>query len=508
MKNSLLLICLITIGYTSWGQGGTYDDIKRKFTEWDPIRGAWVFESVNALSNNNNVPDRTFPEQVSPYELFSLAPKEIRQDIQQDLEQSTSSPFIDLMSNLVNATLCSSTSGRSFGDPHISTLDNTSFSFQTVGEFVMTKNSNNKFEVQARQKPQQDDFSLNTAVAVNMYGDRVAYYSEDLPDNSGIPLWINGQPVRLEGRTYYLAHGGTIRLVGRNYIIAGPLGEEVIIDNRSSGSMRFMNLTVNVPKCYENVSYTGVLGNANGNSRDDFDGNSNQQNNLALFGGMNDPQFSSLTQDMETRYLISLTKEFAEAYRVTSMNTLFDYRPGQSTESFTNRDFPKFHRTFNNIPNQSRTDARNRCREMGVVEAEMNGCIYDSYYLNLPPNPIPTPPPATEGVVLNKLERPVVNTNSVIPVVEPKNPGNGSRPTETKPINAVDKPSVIENKEPSYSKPHVEEKPSYHESSPKPSYSEPKPSYSEPKPSKPAPSPSPSPQPSKPAATTIGKGKN
>ena len=42
---------------------------------------------------------------------------------------------------------------------------------------------NGQVQVQTRQRPEGEDFSLNTAVAMNVNGDRVCIYADDKPDN-------------------------------------------------------------------------------------------------------------------------------------------------------------------------------------------------------------------------------------------------------------------------------------------------------------------------------------
>lgn len=441
MKTTFLIALMCLTSLSIGQRNPAYEPIKQSLMSWDTIRGAWLYDAIYALHLKQPVPDRTFPEDLTPTELFSLAPQEDRQAVNavlSNMDQSDS--FIALMNALYNSTFCNSTQGRSYGDPHIVTYDNSSYSFQTVGEFVLTKVGEN-FEVQARQKPQRDDFSLNTAVAIKLYGDRVAYYAEDVPDGSNSPLWLNGQPVRLEGRTFYLPCGGSIRLIGRNYIVAGPLGEKIIIDNRGSANRGFVNLTVNIPSC-DMPQTSGLLGNANQNRQDEFQVNHiNGSNNLTGFIGMNNPEFGSLSQDIEQRYQNEIIKDFAELHRVTPELTLFDYRPGLTTSFYTDRSFPRVIRTFNSIPTNNRDAARTRCQQMGVSEAEMNGCIFDAYYLDLNPNPIPTPPPATEGVVLNKLRHPMVNSNTIAPS---KFPENEAQPMPTKPIESNSKPSEYE----------------------------------------------------------------
>lgn len=181
MKTTFLIafICFLTL---SFGQRNpAYEPIKKSLMLWDSIRGGWIYEAMQAIHLKQPVPDRTFPEDLTPAELLSLAPQEDREALQTTLlDINQSDAFTSLMSTLYNSTVCNTSQGRSYGDPHIATYDNTSYSFQTVGEFILTKVGDN-FEVQARQKPQRDDFSLNTAVAINLYGDRIAYYAEDVP---------------------------------------------------------------------------------------------------------------------------------------------------------------------------------------------------------------------------------------------------------------------------------------------------------------------------------------
>jgi len=445
---SILLFSSVFICLLSFGQRNpAYEPIHTSLVTWDSIRGSWIYDAVIAIKDNKPVPDRTFPEDLTPFELFSLAPENNRTDVQHAIATVTPDNFTQLMANLVNASLCGQNQGRSYGDPHIVTYDNTSYSFQTVGEFVLTK-VGESFEVQARQKPQRDDFSLNTAVAINLYGDRVAYYAEDIPDGSNSPLWLNGQAIQLKGRTYYLPSGGTIRLVGRNYIVSGPLGEKVIIDNRGTSNRGFVNLTVNFPSC-NLQTISGLLGNANLNRQDEFQPQLNQQNSSIAnatsisrgFIGMNSPEFISLSEEVEQLYQNEIIKDFADQHRVAVDQSLFDYRPGFSTTFYTDRSFPRIIRTFSSIPYTNRDAARNRCQQMGVTEAEMNGCIFDSYYLNLAPNPIPTPPASTEGVVLNKLRHPIVNSNTVAPS---KFPETNAQPLPTKPIESNSKPTEFE----------------------------------------------------------------
>ena len=129
----------------------------------------------------------------------------------------------------------------------------------------------------------------------------------------------------------------------------------------------------------------------------------------------------------EKEYLSYLSQSFADDWRVTDMTTLFDYSSGTNTATFTDRRFPKVHLTVADLNANQQSNARQRCEAMGVVPDEMGGCIFDQGYLNIAPNPVPSPSLATEGVVLNKLERPLLNTNTH-QILDPKNPSGVAQP--------------------------------------------------------------------------------
>jgi hypothetical protein len=419
---------------TSANQSSVTDNILIELKDWDPIRGLWLSESIMAMSTNQVIPDRTFAEELTPYEMLSLLPKEKREDLKNYIEtnstgtQEMNNSFATLLLSLINNTFCRTIQGRSYGDPHLKSFDNATYSFQTVGEFELSKSSDKNFEIQARQKAQGDNFSLNSAVAMNVYGDRVGFYAEDAPSRNITPLFLDGAPIQLRGRTYFLPHGGTIRSSGSNYIITWPSGEILILNNRSSGGSNFINVTVTIFEC-GTQTYTGLLGNANKNMNDDFNGRSNNQSPpvYQAFSTFGNPLMQQASIFAEKEYLSYLSQSFADDWRVTDMTTLFDYSSGSNTASFTDRSFPKVHLTIADLNANQQSNARQRCEAMGVSPDEMGGCIFDQGYLNIGPNPVPTPSPATEGVVLNKLERPLLNTNTH-QILDPKNPSGEALP--------------------------------------------------------------------------------
>ncbi|MBU2018476.1 MAG: VWD domain-containing protein [Bacteroidetes bacterium] len=432
MRNyTLFFFCFLL--FTSIAQSPTFDakfsDIENELTEWDAVRGKWLSASLKSMSNQEAIPDRNFPEDFSPNEMLSLVPPNKLQRINEIARQnSTNNRDLlesDRWSRLEQYTSrpsCSPVMARTYGDPHLKSFDGAQYSFQTVGEFIMTKSSNGQFEVQTRQRPEGDDFSLNSAVAVQMSGDRIGFYPGNMPDGSDADVRVNGRSVHLTDKTYFLPKGGTIRKTGKNILVVAPTGEKVNLDISGLRNNPFINLAIEVYPC-ATTSYTGVLGNANGNKNDDFavSGRSGDR-----WGGMGDEQWSDR---FERERLVFLANDFANQWRVNNMNSLFEYRVGQSTASFTDYNFPKVHRTIDDLPTSQREQAERRCRQMGMTGRELNACIYDQGFLNIPPTPKPVITDRTKNVVLGRVDKPAPNVNP--PIVAPdrkledvKNEGN------------------------------------------------------------------------------------
>lgn len=527
MKKNLLYLLVLSMS-TSFAFGQTpspaFAPIQEHLERWDDIRGAWLAAAIQALAANKQVPDRTFPEDFTPYELLSMLPVKERQDLRQMVLENqrvattnNQNTDIGLFNAMLEHTFCSRTFGRSYGDPHLKSYDRATYSFQTVGEFILSKKNDGLFEVQTRQRAQDDNFSLNAAVAMNVAGDRLCFYAADKPDDiQQTPLRLNGQPIQLQGRSYYLPHGGVIRLDGRNYTIAWPTGETTVVDVRSSGSRGFVNVTVGIFDCDRNL-FEGLLGNNNGFSEDDFNTRSNmpRPNNIAAISiasayAFDSREASQLNQFAEQEYQAYMAKNFAEDWRVTDQNTLFDYRPGFTTANFTDRSFPRVYMNLAQMNAQSREQARQRCLQMGVPSDEMGGCIFDQGYLNIAPNVPPTPNvPNPTTTVLNKVERPALNNNAHT-FSEGKYPTDRPQTIGTKPAGNTEKPQVSSKEDNNLTKPNTQsvDKPSTF-STPRPSVPvSPRPSTPvAPKPAAPV-TPKPSvPVTPKPAAPAIKSGK-
>lgn len=446
---SLFLFFCFGFNFAQSNFDSEFSTVKSLLTDWDGVRGEWAGNAIVSMATNKPCPDRTFPEEVTVFELLNVIPRErlrnIQQEVQNQQQISSAKTEWQRVSYLVNHLFCSKSFGRSYGDPHLVSFDNANYSFQTVGEFHLAKSRNGHFEVQSRQRPQNDNFSLNTAIAMNVAGDRLCFYTDERPDFNESPFRLNGTPIQLSGRAFFLPNGGTIRLEGRNYIVSWPSGERVILDKRTSGMMRFTNVTVEIFRC-DNNEFEGLLGNNNGFMDDDFNGRNNQSLNrpvYASFSTFGNPALASASRMAEQEYLSFLAKDFADNWRVTNQTTLFDYSPGQTTDFYTDRRFPKVHYTLSDLNQDRQTNARRRCEQMGVSSAEMNGCIFDNGFLDMQPNPIPNPSDVvSSNSVLPRLSGPSLNTNQVMWSAPHKGDTPTPQPIETNPAASTDGKTV------------------------------------------------------------------
>lgn len=426
MRKSYLLIvsCLAFLG-TAFAQeenafSKNYDPVRLELEEWDPIRGPWLSSSLEAMSKQEPIPDRTFPEDITPAQMVAALPDKTRSSVERIAMANTNGNETEQAQwNEIRRVIvrpgagCGKKTARTYGEPHLVTFDGARYSFQTVGEFVLAK-STSGLEVQSRQKEIRDDFSVNTAIAMNVGGDRVGIYASDMPGsgqvrgNRGTPVMVNGRPVTVQaGKAYFLDNGGTITRSGNTYAVTWPTGE--VVQTRFHGW--FMNdVSVQITDCSEGV-FDGLLGNANGVRGDDFRG----MNDVA---GLNSPRGGGIlgtgSREIEQQRLAFLANSLGDAYRVTQFTSLFDYGIGQSTLSFTDRSFPRVHRTMSEIPQNRRDQARSNCQNQGISQQDMNGCIFDMAYLDMDPVPTPIVRDPSQGIVFEPIRERVPNVNKEI----------------------------------------------------------------------------------------------
>jgi len=240
----------------------------------------------------------------------------------------------------------------SAGDPHIKTVDGVDYDFQSAGEFVLLRDEG--LEIQVRQQPVATEtplgpnshtglsscVSINSAVAVRFGPHRIAYQpgTDRKSEDQGLQLFIDGKPTplpaanglnseRREDRTRGSAGGYATNLPsgGRIAATAAPGGIQIETPGGTvvvitpgwwdSYQVWYMNVDVHHPR-----ATAGVMGAiAEGNWLP------------ALPDGS---RLGPRPADLHQRYR-DLYETFADAWRVTSASSLFQYAPGTSTGNFT-----------------------------------------------------------------------------------------------------------------------------------------------------------------------------
>lgn len=252
------------------------------------------------------------------------------------------------------------------GDPHLVTVDGVHYDFQSAGEFVLLRDE--QFEVQVRQLAIETEgplapnehtglascASINGAVAVRVGSQRITYQPDPLGglldlsildefgmDELGILdmtldalralLRLGGPQLRVDGRVVSLGAAGIPLAAGGRILrtevpggirIQAPGGTEVVITPGYWAYYQLWYMNVDVQRARASDGVIGAI--APGNWLPALPDGS-------LLG----PRPSDLHQ----RY-VDLYQRFANAWRVRSSDTLFDYARGTSTNTYTIPSWP------------------------------------------------------------------------------------------------------------------------------------------------------------------------
>lgn len=226
------------------------------------------------------------------------------------------------------------------GDPHLRTVDNVYYDFQAAGEFVLLRDVG--FELQTRQTavetagPLGPDahtgltscVSVNTAVAVRLGAHRVTYQpglDGGFPDPDGLELRIDGNLVPFGSWTEQnLPGGGRVRLLGTDgsLQVESPGGTVVMVHPRWWNHHEIWFLQISLRQARGNQGMIGSI--APGGWLP------------ALPDGTD---VGARPVPLQDRYDV-LYHQVGNAWRVTDDDTLFDYLPGNSTHTFTLKEWP------------------------------------------------------------------------------------------------------------------------------------------------------------------------
>ncbi|TAG18659.1 MAG: hypothetical protein EAZ39_11065, partial [Oscillatoriales cyanobacterium] len=203
--------------------------------------------------------------------------------------------------------------GKTFNDPRIVTIDKQYHDFQAAGEFTLIESTTGDLKIQVRQQPignnPRSNVSDNTAVATVLGGKRIGIYKDQ-------GLLIDGKPTQIANNDALAIGDGSIYRESSKYTIVYPTGDQLVA---SVGSR--VNVDVFL-KDEREGKVKGLLGNFNKNPKDD----------LAKRDGTVIPEPVSPSQ---------LYGEYADSWRVNQAESLFDYNPGENTNTFTLKNYPR-----------------------------------------------------------------------------------------------------------------------------------------------------------------------
>ena len=249
--------------------------------------------------------------------------------------------------------------GITNGDPHLLSFDGDRYDFQAVGEFVAMKSDSGSMEIQTRQTAYLDstEVSVNSAVAMNVDGDRVGFYA----GSGGIAIHLNGAPATVGAGEIRLHGGGRVSRIdyelaafwGGAYSVTWSDGSEASVAPFGQWGL-ILSVTLSA---VHRGHVNGLLGN--------FDGDSS--NDLASRDGHVLPAKPSFTQ---------LYQVFANSWRIKQDTSLFDYQTGETTDTFTNLRLPTRPIAAADLPNHKAAMAI--CRANGVTDATvLDDCALD-----------------------------------------------------------------------------------------------------------------------------------
>jgi RHS repeat-associated protein len=241
-------------------------------------------------------------------------------------------------------------SSYSAGDVHLKTLDGIAYDFQGAGEYTLVKSTTDDFEIQTRQEPWggSNSVTINTAAVIQIGGQKIGFYLDD--PNS---VRINGVAVNIPDGALYSVGQTLIARSGVAYNIFSANGDtiELTLTNCISLSISLAdNRKGNV---------VGLLG----------DYNNTLNNEFALRDGT---VIGSYLSQQE------LYGVYGNSWRIAQSTSLFDYAAGQTTDTFTNLNFPLGAVGLGNITPQALAAATQIAQAAGITDPTLlQNAIYD-----------------------------------------------------------------------------------------------------------------------------------
>lgn len=247
---------------------------------------------------------------------------------------------------------CSGPCGSGSAEPHMITFDQYRYDMQLVGEFVLAESSD--FTVQVRTEPAGTSTLVSTITAVAVQAGDERFTVDTSRDEL---LWQDGAPVgsgSVSERPYQIAFDdGELSESGGQITISGPNGARAIVVLAGASHVDVIVDPSSI------TNWEGLLGSPD----------SDADNDLTARDGTEVPHNAGTTE---------LYGTFADSWRITEEESLFDYGSGESTATYTDIDFPTKHLTVDDLDSEQVALGRSLCRMAGaIVDADIENCAFD-----------------------------------------------------------------------------------------------------------------------------------
>ncbi len=236
------------------------------------------------------------------------------------------------------------------GDPHLYTFDGVAYDFQAVGEFILARSLSHPFQLQSRMVPfGGQPVSVNAALTLQIGSKTIGFYTDRDP-----LIWINDQPFPYSFNAFAFPDGTALFFSAPNrYTVLSPTGELAQITDQES----HLDLSLYIPTD-QRGQVDGLLGLWDGNRSNEF----------TTRDGQSLPRYLSFEE---------LYRDFGNSWRISGEDTLFNYRPDESPETFIDPNAPYGPVDACLLPVGEYEAAEAICRGAGVVEPVLQDCIVD-----------------------------------------------------------------------------------------------------------------------------------
>ena len=251
---------------------------------------------------------------------------------------------------------CTGNCPKSNGDPHLLTTNGYRYDFQAAGEFTLLKSRDGSVEIQGRQEPYGTggDISTNTAIAARVGSHRVGVYVTA----AGLQAMVDGAAPDL-GSPLDLGGGARLATYAKGYEIDFADGTKLWA---LSVGQWGINAVISASPALK-ADGVGLLG-------------------AVVPGGMGVPAlpdgtYLPIAADKHARFT-ALYGRYADAWRVTDQTTLFDYDPGKSTASYTQKGYPteKAQIQYSDLTSDQRAAGQSACSSVTDPQL-LDDCVFD-----------------------------------------------------------------------------------------------------------------------------------